>query len=98
VVALVEVSVYFGFLFTIFFPVSIFFYKVHQRSLNLLWCHPDPKLAKCSSRSSNLPIVSYESQIYLNNSLNLLRPWDRAMLLGTSRTARSNPVAGAGGH
>jgi hypothetical protein len=49
--------------------------KVHQRSLNLLWCViPVPKLAKCTDRSSNLLIVSYESQIYLNNLLNLLRP------------------------
>jgi hypothetical protein len=47
--------------------------KVHQRSLNLLWCViPVPKLAKRSSRSSNLLIVSYVSQIYLNNLLNLL--------------------------
>jgi hypothetical protein len=48
-------------------------------------CHPGPKLTKCSSRSSNLLIVSLESQIYLNNLLNLLRLWDlcsaAAMLL-----------------
>jgi hypothetical protein len=48
--------------------------KVHRRSLNLLWCViPIPKLAKCTNRSSNLLIVSYESQIYLNNLLNLFR-------------------------
>jgi hypothetical protein len=45
--------------------------KMHPRSLNLLWCViPVPKLTKCSSRSSNLLIVSCESQIYLNNLLN----------------------------
>jgi hypothetical protein len=48
--------------------------KVHRRSLNLLWCVIRvPKLAKCANRSSNLLIFSYESQIYLNNLLNLFR-------------------------
>jgi hypothetical protein len=52
---------------------------MHQRSLNLLWCViPVPKLAKCTDKSWNLLIVSFESQIYLNNLLNLLRPRDPA--------------------
>jgi hypothetical protein len=68
--------------------------KVHRQSLNLLWCViPVPKLAKCTDRSSNLLIVSFESQIYLNNLLNLLRPRDHAEP-GTSRSrrARAGPL------
>jgi hypothetical protein len=46
----------------------------------LLWCIiPVPKLAKCTYGSSNLLIVSFESQTYLNNLLNLLKLWDQVL-------------------
>jgi hypothetical protein len=38
--------------------------------------NPSPKLAKCTYLFPNLLIVSYESQIYLNNLLNLLKQHD----------------------
>jgi hypothetical protein len=71
--------------------------KVHQWSQNLLWSVISVlKLAKWSSRSSNLLIESYESQIYLSNLLKLLRPWDRAMLPhGLMREQLSRDLVGS---
>jgi hypothetical protein len=65
--------------------------EVHQRSPNLLWCViPVSKLVKWSYRSSNLLIVSYESQIYLGRGTGPCS--HAASWAGASNSASASPA------